>query len=82
MYFFYYFPVGIDARVRRVPLITATCTALCVLVFVLNKFFGASVPLDFRALPRRLDCMSFIFAPTKQSTEQSHASPPCVRDHP
>lgn len=48
MYFFYYFPVGIDARVRRVPLITATCTALCVLVFVLHKFFGTSVPLDFR----------------------------------
>ncbi|HEU4928467.1 MAG TPA: rhomboid family intramembrane serine protease, partial [Candidatus Krumholzibacteria bacterium] len=48
MYFFYYFPVGIDARVRRWPLITATCTVLCVVVFVLNKFFAGSVPLDFR----------------------------------
>ncbi len=48
MYFFYYFPVGIDAEVRRVPLLTIACAALCTLVFVVNKFFAGSVPLDFR----------------------------------
>lgn len=48
MYFFYYFPVGIDAEVRRFPVITISCAALCTAVFVLHKFFAGSVPLDFR----------------------------------
>src|SRR5262245_10456191 len=48
MYFFYYFPVGIDARVRRITLHTPTSPRPSVLVFVLHKFFSASVPLDFR----------------------------------
>ena len=48
MYFFYYFPVGVDAEVRRLPVLTVTCTALCITVFVLHKFFAGSVPLDFR----------------------------------
>ncbi len=48
MYFFYYVPVGIDAEVRRVPVVTTVCAALCIAVFVANKFFAQSVPLDFR----------------------------------
>lgn len=48
MYFFYYFPVGVDAEVRRLPVLTISCTAICVAVFVLYKFFDGAVPLDFR----------------------------------
>jgi membrane associated rhomboid family serine protease len=48
MYFFYYVPVGVDAEARRLPLITISCAALCVAVFVLNKFFAQANPLDFR----------------------------------
>jgi membrane associated rhomboid family serine protease/Tfp pilus assembly protein PilF len=48
MYFFYYFPVGIDAEVRRVPVLTISCAAICVAVFVAHKFFSADVPFDFR----------------------------------
>ncbi len=48
MYFFYYVPVGIDAEVRRVPVLTLACASICVAVFILNKFFAGAVPLDFR----------------------------------
>jgi membrane associated rhomboid family serine protease len=48
MYFFYYFPVGVDAEVRRLPVLTVSCTAICVAVFVLHKFFAGSIPFDFR----------------------------------
>jgi membrane associated rhomboid family serine protease len=48
MYFFYYVPVGVDAETRRLPAITVACTALCVAVFVLHKFFAGTVALDFR----------------------------------
>jgi len=48
MYFFYYMPIGIDADRRRFPVFTVLFSALCVVVFVLNRFFAASTPLDFR----------------------------------
>jgi rhomboid family protein len=48
MYFFYYVPVGVDAERRRFPLFTALFTAICVAVFVANKFFPTVTPLDFR----------------------------------
>jgi membrane associated rhomboid family serine protease len=49
MYFFYYIPVGIDADRRRFPLLTVLFTALCILVFVLNKYCANAVGLDFRS---------------------------------
>jgi membrane associated rhomboid family serine protease len=48
MYFFYYIPVGVDAERRRFPFVTVSLTAICILVFVLNKFFANQVGLDFR----------------------------------
>lgn len=48
MYFFYYFPVGIDAEARRLPVITISCAAICVTVFIAHKFLAGSVPFDFR----------------------------------
>ncbi|HEX5132147.1 MAG TPA: rhomboid family intramembrane serine protease, partial [Candidatus Krumholzibacteria bacterium] len=48
MYFFYYIPIGIDAERRRFPTLTVLFTGICVLLFVLFRFFAASVPLDFR----------------------------------
>jgi membrane associated rhomboid family serine protease/TolA-binding protein len=48
MYFFYYIPIGIDAQLKRLPLATIVFSLVCALVFVANKFFAASVPLDFR----------------------------------
>lgn len=48
MYFFYYIPVGVDAERRRFPVFTVLFSALCVLVFVLSRFFANDVGLDFR----------------------------------
>ncbi len=48
MYFFYYFPVGIDAEVRRVPVVTIASATLCAAVFIAFKFFARDIPLDFR----------------------------------
>ena len=48
MYFFYYIPVGVDAERRRFPFVTVLFTGICILVFVLNKFFANTVGLDFR----------------------------------
>jgi membrane associated rhomboid family serine protease len=47
-YFFYYIPIGIDAKRRRFPVLTALFTAACLLLFVLYRFFAGDVPLDFR----------------------------------
>ncbi|UCH83966.1 MAG: rhomboid family intramembrane serine protease [Candidatus Latescibacterota bacterium] len=49
-YFFYYVPVGINAPLRRTPFLTYTYTGLCVLVFVLNRFFAGYIPFDFYRL--------------------------------
>ena len=48
MYFFYYIPVGIDAETRRFPTFTCLFSALCVAVFIANRFFAGDIPLDFR----------------------------------
>jgi membrane associated rhomboid family serine protease len=48
MYFFYYIPVGIDAETRRFALFTYLFALLCVVVFVVNRFFSGDLPLDFR----------------------------------
>lgn len=48
MYFFYYIPVGIDAETRRPPVFTALFSLLCAGVFVVNRFFAAGFPFDFR----------------------------------
>ncbi len=47
VYFFYYVPVGIDQKLRKVPVMTYAYTALCILLFAANKFFADSVPFDF-----------------------------------
>lgn len=46
-YFFYYVPVGINAPIRRTPILTYAYSTLCVLVFVLNKYFADQIPFDF-----------------------------------
>ncbi len=38
MYFFYYFPTGLDVRSRRTPVITYFLTAMCVILFILYKY--------------------------------------------
>jgi membrane associated rhomboid family serine protease len=48
MYFFYYIPIGIDARLRRLPLATVLFSLVCAVVFIANKFFAGDVPLEFR----------------------------------
>ncbi|UCG51888.1 MAG: rhomboid family intramembrane serine protease, partial [Candidatus Latescibacterota bacterium] len=50
MYFFYYVPVGINATIRRVPVLTYGYAGICLLVFVLNKYFAGQVPFDFYRL--------------------------------
>jgi membrane associated rhomboid family serine protease len=50
IYFFYYLPVGINARLRRVPILTYSYAGLCVLVFVLNRYLGVWTPFDFERL--------------------------------
>src|SRR5262249_26274473 len=49
MYFFYYIPIGIDADLKRFPLATVVFSCVGALVFVVNKFFAESVPLNFHA---------------------------------
>jgi membrane associated rhomboid family serine protease len=38
LYFFYYFPTGLDVRSRRTPIITYFLTVMCVILFVLYKY--------------------------------------------
>jgi membrane associated rhomboid family serine protease len=47
MYFFYYMPIGIDRELRRFPFMTYFFSFLCIAVFVLNRFFLHSLPIDF-----------------------------------
>jgi membrane associated rhomboid family serine protease/TolA-binding protein len=47
MYFFYYVPVGIDATLRRFPVMTAAYTGICLFVFTLARFFPGAARLDF-----------------------------------
>lgn len=47
MYFFYYFPVGIDAELRRFPVMTAAYTGICIVVFVLACYAPGAAKLDF-----------------------------------
>lgn len=58
MYFFYYFPVSIDTRLRRFPVMTYCYACLCVGVFVLNRYFYGSVPFDF---------LNFVYSPYNPS---------------
>ena len=50
VYFFYYLPVGIDAKLRRLPVSTWAYAALCVLVFILHRYFSTRVPFQFERL--------------------------------
>lgn len=47
MYFFYYMPVGIDAGLRKFPVMTAAYSGICVIVFVLARYFSGATGLDF-----------------------------------
>ena len=47
MYFFYYMPVGIDREMHKFPFMTYFFSFICIAVFVLNKYFIASIPVDF-----------------------------------
>lgn len=50
VYFFYYLPVGINAKLRRLPVSTWAYAGLCVLVFVLHRYFSGRVPFEFERL--------------------------------
>jgi len=50
VYFFYYLPVGINAKLRRLPISTWAYAGMCVLVFVLYRYFSARVPFEFDRL--------------------------------
>jgi membrane associated rhomboid family serine protease len=43
MYFFYYFPIGLDVAVRRKPIVTYFILASCVILFLIYKYrpFGS-----------------------------------------
>jgi rhomboid family protein len=47
MYFFYYVPIGIDAKTRRFPVFTVLFAAICVAVFVGCRFFPDGVGSNF-----------------------------------
>ena len=47
MYFFYYIPVGIDAEMRRFPVVTTLFTVACAGVFVAARFFAGDLPFSF-----------------------------------
>lgn len=47
MYFFYYIPVGINARLSRFPIMTVVYTVICMIVFILARYLGRSLGLDF-----------------------------------
>ncbi len=46
LYFFYYIPVGIDAKLRKFPIMTYFFSLLCVTVFIVNRYFADLFPLD------------------------------------
>jgi membrane associated rhomboid family serine protease len=50
IYFFYYLPVGINAELRRVPIVTYAFASLCVGVFVLERHFPTLAPFDLERL--------------------------------
>jgi membrane associated rhomboid family serine protease/TolA-binding protein len=47
MYFFYYMPVGIDAERQRFPVLTVLFSALCTLIFIVNRYAPQSTAFDF-----------------------------------
>ncbi|HSG29238.1 MAG TPA: rhomboid family intramembrane serine protease, partial [Candidatus Krumholzibacterium sp.] len=59
MYFFYYFPVGLDLKVRRTPVITLFLSVMCVITFIIYRYgpiglrygLGNLVFLPFHPLP-------------------------------
>ncbi|MEJ2720589.1 MAG: rhomboid family intramembrane serine protease, partial [bacterium] len=64
-YFFYYVPVGINVPMRRTPVLTYAYTGLCVLVFVLARYFEHRIPFDFYRLiyyPDEANVMTAVLA--------------------
>ncbi len=47
MYFFYYIPLGINAKLERFPVMTVAYSAICVAVFVLARYFPDWAAVDF-----------------------------------
>ncbi|MFH1755164.1 MAG: rhomboid family intramembrane serine protease [Candidatus Latescibacterota bacterium] len=65
MYFFYYVPVGINRELRKFPFMTYFFSFLCLAVFVLNRFFSDSLPVDF---------YNFIYFPDRSGVISSIAA--------
>ena len=64
VYFFYYLPVGINARLRKFPVSTWAYAGLCVLVFVLYRYFSSRVPFQFERLAYFPDMGTLVTAVT------------------
>ena len=47
MYFFYYIPLGINAKLERFPVMTTAYALICTLVFVLVRYFPYLAGFDF-----------------------------------
>jgi membrane associated rhomboid family serine protease len=50
VYFFYYIPIGIDAQLRRIPVITYLYAGFCVFVFAVERYGAGVLPFEFRRL--------------------------------
>ena len=70
MYFFYYFPVGLDVRSRRTPVITYFLVSMCVILFILYKYgpvgqvWNLSNLVFLPAAPLLTSSLSYVFLHT------------------
>jgi len=67
LYFFYYFPTGLDIRSRRTPVITYFIAATCVILFILYKYgpvgrvWNLSNLVFLPSAPMLLTSLSYVF---------------------
>jgi membrane associated rhomboid family serine protease len=70
LYFFYYFPTGLDVRSRRTPVITYFLAAMCVILFIFYKYGPVSRVWNLSNLiflpsrPMLLTSLSYVFLHT------------------
>jgi membrane associated rhomboid family serine protease len=70
LYFFYYFPTGLDVRTRRSPVITYFLAAMCVILFIFYKYgpvgrvWNLSNLIFLPAAPMLPTSLSYVFLHT------------------